>query len=219
MRYALGLLAGLVAGVGVAFAILYFNPLTRGQSVPASDSNWVLDYKLSAADTWLSTHDDRLEIPLVPGNVPLLWESGIKGSLLAAMPLHGPAGGRAAVASRISVPSADTEFLRAGLLVADYWLISVPGEGTVFVHAVNNRWPLLRDTVVRVDWLQRDWTGPQNYGPTRGPDAGGANVRGMTGQFAGARGHGRERVSLEAYDGSLAQLSGQLMLELPDIQL
>lgn len=219
MKYVASLILGLVAGVATAVAILYFNPLTRGQVTPAADSNWVLDYTLSAADTWLSTHDDRLEIPLIPGDVPLLWESGIKGSLLAAMPLRGPAGGMAAVASRISVPSADSELLRAGLLVADYWLISVPGEGSVFVHVVNNRWPLLRDTVVRVDWLQRDFSGPQNYGPTRGPDAFGANVLGMTGRYAGARGHGRERVSLDEYNGSLAQLSGQLLLEVPDAQL
>lgn len=219
MKYVLSLLVGLVAGTAVAGALVYFNPLTRGGSANDGGADWVLGYALDNADTWLSTHDNRLELPVVPGDVALLFEAGIRGSMLAAMPLRNAAGDVAAAATRISVPSGDSELLRSGLIVVDYWLVSVPGEGTIFVHAVNNQWPLLRDTVVRVDWLQRAWTGPAEYGPTRGPERGRAAVLGLTGRYAGARGHARERLSLDSYDGSLAQLAGELVLDVGGTEL
>jgi len=95
-------------------------------------------------------------LPVVPADVPLLWEKGIKGSLLTALPLRDAAGRLAAFGTRITVPSAATELLLAGVLVDEFWLISVPGQGSLFMHAVNNEWPLLRDTLVRVDLLRRE---------------------------------------------------------------
>jgi hypothetical protein len=219
VKYALSLIFGLAAGAATAIVLLYFNPLTRSQQRSSSDADWALQYSLGAPDVWLSTHDARLDLPLVPKNVPQLWEAGIKGTFLAALPLVDAAGGVGAAGSRISVPSARTEPVRAGLFVDDYWLISVPGQGSVFVHAVNNQWPLLRDTVVRVDWLHREWKGPGEYRPTVGPEATGATVVGLTGRFANTRGRGREHLSLDTYDGSLARLSGQLMLDVPDAPL
>jgi len=216
MKYVFSLFIGLAAGAAAAGALLYFNPLTLTQSHTVRSSDWSLSYSLAAADTWLSSHDQRIDLPVAPRNVSLLRERGIKGTILAAMPMKDAEGAPVAAASRISVPSAGTEFLRAGVLVEDYWLISVPGEGSVFVHAVNNQWPLLRDTVVRVDWLQRDWQGPGSYSPTRGPDRAGATVIGISGSYAGATGSAGERLSLESYDGSLAQLSGELLLDVPN---
>lgn len=213
MKYVLSLGFGLLAGIAVAAALLYFNPFTLSQSEAGNESGWVLAYSLGAEDTWLSTHDEWLKLPRVPADAPLLFEDGIRGSMLAAMPLDDPSGTMSAAATRIGVPSAESELLHAGLLVQDYWLISVPGAGSVFVHAVNNQWPLLRDTVVRVDWLQRRFSGPGHYVPTQGPGSAGAAVIGLTGEYAGLRGRGRESLSLDSYQGSLAQLSGRLLLE------
>ena len=214
MKYVLGLIAGLIAGSALAIAMLYFNPLTQGSAEPTAAPDWALQFGLAPAATWIVTHNEERSLPLVPAEVPLLWENGIKGSLLTSLPLHDASGRLAAFATRISVPSAGTEFLRAGLLVDDFWLISFPGEGTVFMHAVNNEWPLVRDTFVRVDLLRRDWQGPGAYAPTVGPGAEGASVTGLSGTLAGRTGHGRERRALDNYTGSLAALSGELSLDL-----
>ena len=219
MKYVVGLILGIVLGTATALALLYFNPLTQAQAPRGGESDWMLEYSLSASGTWLSTHDDSMALPVVPDDAPLLWETGIKGSLLQAMPLADATGRNAAVGTRVSVPSSATEFVRSGLLVEDYWLISVPGEGTVFVHALNNQWPLVRDTVVRVDWLQRDWSGPSEYAPTLGPGAAGARVVGLSGRFRGRQGGGRDTLRLDAYDGQLAQVSGKLVIELADAEL
>jgi len=214
MKYVLALILGLIAGAAVAIAALYFNPLTQGSAEPAGSPDWSLQFGLAPAATWIATHDEKLGLPAVPADVPLLWENGIKGSLLTALPLHDASGRLAAFGTRITVPSAATEFLHSGLLVDDYWLISIPGQGTLFMHAVNNQWPLVRDTLVRVDLLRRDWHGPGSYAPTVGPGADGASITGLSGNLAGRTGHGRERSALDNYTGSFAALSGELNLDL-----
>jgi hypothetical protein len=216
VKYVLSLVFGLVFGVAVAAVLIYFNPLTLGQSDRLANAQWVLDYQLGGGNIWLSTHDDRLEIPVVPIEAPLLWEGAIKGTILTAMPLAGSSGSASAVATRISVPSSKSEFLRSGLLVEDHWLITVPGSGTMFVHGINNHWPLVRDTLVTVDWLGRDFRGPETYEPTLGPVGSHAEVFGLTGEFENARGRGHESVSLDSYEGNLAALSGQLMIEMSE---
>ncbi len=214
MKYILALLAGLITGAAVAIAALYFNPLTQRSAEPMGAPDWSLQFGLAPAATWIATHDEKLGLPVVPADVPLLYEGGIEGSLLTSLPLHDASGRLAAFGTRITVPSSATEFLQAGLLVDDYWLISIPGQGTLFMHAVNNEWPLVRDTLVRVDLLNRDWKGPGEYAPTVGPDEDGARVTGLNGSFAGRTGHGRERSAIDNYTGSLAALSGELLLDL-----
>ena len=215
MRYLVSLFFGLALGAATALAALYFNPLTQSAAKPVANPEWRLDYAFGPRNTWLFTHDRRVDLPVVPPTAPLLYEQGIKGALLAAMPLSDPAGSTDAAATRISVPSSSTEFLRSGLLVEDHWLISVPGRGTLYVNAVNNQWPLLRDTVVRVDWLRRNFAAG-SYAPTRGPGARGATVSGLTGAYAGARGNASEQLSLASYQGSLETLTGQLAIDLAD---
>ena len=68
--------------------------------------------------------------------------------------------------------------------------------------------------VALVDLLNRDWKGPGAYAPTVGPGEDGASVTGLSGNFAGRTGHGRERRAIDNYTGSLAALSGELQLDL-----
>lgn len=214
MKYLLSLVFGILVGTACAAALLFFNPLTRSQGSAAADDAWVLSYSMRPADLWVSTHDDSVDLPVVPADLPLLYEQGIKGSILMAMPLQFSGG--QAQATRISVPSANTEFLQSGFVTDDYWLVSVPGRGSLFVHAESNQWPLLRDTLVSVNWLRRDWKGAAEYLPTRGPVRAGASVLGLSGEFAGISGHAKERIDVLSYDSSALQLSGELLLELDD---
>ena len=216
MKYAFSLIVGLTLGTFCALALIYFNPLTRSQVEQDPGSGWALEYKLAAENTWLSTHDNRIELPVVPKATQLLWEDGVRGSWLAAMPLEGAPGQRPAAATRISMPTSQSDFVHKGLLVEDFWLISVAGAGTLLVHGFSNQWPLVRDTLVRVDLLRREFVGPATYSATRGPGDGHADVIGMTGDYHSARGRAHERVSLESYDGSLASASGRLLIELAD---
>jgi hypothetical protein len=209
MKYVLSLLFGLLLGTITAVAIIVFNPLTMSQSKPLNNADMAFEYSMASA--WLSTHSNRLNIPVVPKGSTLLFENGIRGSLLSSMPLSGT-GAAPAAASRITVPSSDSEFLHSGLLVDDYWLISVPGTGTVFMHAISNQWPLIRDTVIWVDVLSRNWRGSGQYDPTRGPATNGAQVAGMTGTLKDLRGVGHEHLSLDGYSGNFGALRGRLTI-------
>lgn len=213
MKYVLSLIFGIALGAIAAGALIFFNPLIRGQSAPPDSPEWELNYSLAAERLWLATHEDRLHIPVVPADVPLLFENGVKGSLMMAMPLQGGPGNESAVGTRISVPSSETELLLKGVIVEDHWLISVPGSGTVLVRSRNNYWPMLRDTLIRVDLLKRGFSGPGIYHPTRGPADRGAEVIGMTGALTDFRGQAHERMSLDSYSGSLGSLTGQLQIK------
>jgi len=211
MKYVLSLLFGLILGAMTAIAVIVFNPLTLSQSKPLANADMAFDYSMGTA--WVSTHSNRLNVPVVPKGSPLLFQNGIRGSLLTSMPLTGEPGSASAAGTRITVPSSETEFLRSGLVVDDYWLISVPGAGTMFMHSVSNQWPLVRDTVVWVDLLRRRWSGSGQYEPTRGPAAAGAEVVGMTGTLKELRGVAHEHLSLDAYAGNLAALNGRLTIK------
>ena len=215
MKYALSLTFGLLLGVAVALGIIYFNPLTQQHAATSGRAQLELSYQFAGADNWLSTHSKSLKVPVIPSDVPLLWESGINGMMLAAMPLKGAAG--SVVGTKISAPSAASEFLHSGVLVDDYWLLSVPGEGSIFVHSINNQWPLLRDTIVTVDWLGRSFSAATEYLPTVGPSAQGASVVGMTGAYRGAKGHAHESMSLDFYRGDFTPLSGRLAIDMSGI--
>jgi len=215
MKYLITFLFGLVVGTALAVALLYFNPLTDDAARARAGGTWELGYALSSDSAALLTHGEDLRLPVIPPDAPLLWEQGVRGTVLGAFALEDAAGGTAA-ATRISVPSPGSDLLLHGLFVDDYWLVTAPGRGTVFVHAVDNQWPMLRDTVGRVDLLRQPWTGAAAYDPTVGPGPGGrAVVRGLTGEFAGQSGTGRDLISLDRYDATgFAGLSGELLLTL-----
>jgi hypothetical protein len=193
--------------------MIFYNPLTLGQSSPLKNPDRVFNYRLKASDMWLSTHRGRLKIPVVPAGAPLLFEEGIRGALIGSMPLTDESGLDSAAGTRISIPSSRSEFLRSGILVDDYWLISVPGAGTMLMHTLNNDWPLLRDTVVWVDLLKQNWRGSGQYDATRGPAEAGAEVIGLTGMFKELRGVGHDRLSLDSYAGNFDVVAGQLTIK------
>jgi hypothetical protein len=117
--------------------------------------------------------------------------------------------------------SAKTDLLLRGMLVNDYWLVTTPGEGTLFVQADSNAWPFVKETLLPVWYLDRPWQGPAEYWPTVGP---GADHTGVALGVAGAfRGEGRavERYELTAFDKGrrVALATGELHLELPGPQV
>ncbi|HEY8520356.1 MAG TPA: hypothetical protein VIN61_09760 [Gammaproteobacteria bacterium] len=208
----LGLALGAAAGVGV----LYLNPLTEPRPPTFAEADRTFSYRFPESDALLFTHEGDGRLPVLPRGAEKLWENTITGAALLAVALHDE-GGKAAVATRLSRPSPRTDFLLEGALLSDDWLITVPGEGSLFVRAENNLWPVVKDGVVPVWYLKRPWRGPTEYRPTEGPHpAGVAVVRGASGRFAGIEGTAVERYELERFGASGPEaLTGELRLRLP----
>ncbi len=212
MRHVLAGIAGLLLGAAAAAGIVYVNPITANRGAPAA-GDWQLSYSFPEPGVLVHTHGGRLPLERRPADVPELWEETIRSGAVTSMRLADGRDGGSVWATRISVPSTRTNLVFNGVVVGDYWLISKPGTGSLFMAANTNLWPALKDTYLRVDVLGRPWRGPAAYSPTLRAE-GLPAVYGATGRFAGVEGRGIERFEVGAYgaDG-LETLSGRLLLE------
>lgn len=201
MKYLLTALLGFLLGAAAAVAALYYDPFTQGGGPVPADGDTLLTYASPVSSALAFTHGRLSRLPANPPGVADLWEATINKSALAIVVLRGDDGTSAAIGSRLSYPSEDTDFLLNGVLLNDDWLVSVPGRGSLFITAQSNWWPLLKDAVIPVWYLGRPWRGPAVYEPTVGPGVGNqAIVRGASGEFAGRQGSAAERYQMEDFD-------------------
>ena len=219
MKYLITSLLGGIIGAGLAAVALYYNPLTMPTVTEPPSSNWTLAYGFPRNDSLVLTHNGELKLPILPTDVPRLWENTINQVAMHVAILKDEQGSPVAIGTRVSMPSSDTDFLLAGAILNDYWLISVPGEGSLFMRTHSNLWPLLKDTVIPVRYLQRQWNGPRGYQPTDGPGFGNrGEVYGASGRFAAQTGSVSEAYELERFslDGGIEALSGKLRVNLTE---
>ena len=221
MRYLFVAILGLLLGAAAGGAVLYYNPLAeRSAPMPGATAR-VLHYSLP---------DHVLEFA-VGANAKLfgqdagddaLWEETINRSAVLGLVLNDGSNRPAALASRLLSTSPDTDLLLNGVLVSDDWLVTIPGEGTLYVHADSNAWPFLKEKLVPVWYLDQPWSGPAEYWPTVGPGADdSAQVVGLTGAFRGSEGSAVERYEITALDRArnVALANGELYLNLPGPQV
>jgi hypothetical protein len=221
MKYLFVALLGLALGAALAGVVLYFNPLSVTAAAQPNATDRVLRYSLP---------DDVLDFALgadarLFGQDPDdggLWEETIDRSALLGLALDDGSGQPVAIASRLMTVSADTDLLLRGVLLSDHWLVTIPGEGTLFVHASSNAWPFLKKTLVPVWYLERPWQGPVTYWPTVGPGSDEAGVAvGVAGGLRGREGSAVERYEVTALDPARrsALAEGELHLALPGPQV
>jgi hypothetical protein len=215
MRYALVGLLGLLLGAAAGGAVIYFNPFTQASAPPADAADRALHYGLPGEVLGFTLGDAVLP-PGTPKRDDAFWEETIDRSALLSLVLEDAHDKPAAVASRLLAVSPRTDLLLSGVRVNDYWLLTIPGEGTLFLRADTNVWPFLKETLP-VWYLGRPWKGPTDYRPTAGPGLDGAAVViGATGRFAGLEGSAVEKYRLTDLDAKSrsAAATGELDLRL-----
>ncbi len=210
MKYLVALLFGTALGVAVAGALLYFNPLIVASG--KLDASAPMRYSLSGPRMLASAHNRLPGAPVVPADSPALWERGVRGSWLQAFVVEDANGQPAGVATKFIVPSADSNGIHNGLVTDDHWLITVPGRGTLTAASKSTAWPLVGDSLVRVNLLDRPWDGDGAYALQH---AGAAEIIGTSGELAGIAGALDENIVLRDYphrgfDG----LQGRLRIDL-----
>lgn len=220
MRYFFAALLGLVVGSAAAGLVLYFNPLSAPEPAKPSADDRVLKYSLPDHVLELALGEDAELLGHDSGD-DALWEETIDRAAVVGLVLNGDDDQPAAIASRLMAVSADTDLVLRGMLLNDYWLVTIPGEGTLFVRSDSNAWPFVKETLVPVWYLDRPWQGPAEYWPTVGPGIDRAAITlGVGGTF---RGEGRavERYELTGLDPARrsALAKGELHLELPGPQV
>jgi hypothetical protein len=199
---------------------LYFNPLTAKHAPLPSATDRVLRYSLPDQVLQFALGEDARLFGQDSGDDGL-WEETIARSAVLGLVLNDASGQPAALASRLLSTSNETDLLLRGVLVSDVWLVTIPGEGTLFVRADSNAWPFLKETLP-VWYLDRPWNGPAEYWPTVGPGAdSSAEVIGIAGAFGGSTGSAVERYEVTALDPirKLALATAELHLNLPGPQV
>ncbi len=203
-------------GAAAAGVVLYFNPLAAKSAPLADATDRVLHYSLPDQVLELAVGEDARLLGQDPGRDGL-WEEAIDRTALLGLVLNDATNQPAAIASRLLAPSADTDLLLRGVLLDDLWLVTLPGEGTLFVNAETNAWPFLKNTLP-VWLLDRPWNGPADYWPTVGPGAeSGGIALGLTGALRGAEGSVSEHYEIAAIDRerNVALAKAELHFRLP----
>ena len=200
--------------------MLYYNPLTEAEGPAPDSADRALHYACPAnlrpvarrARAFADRHGRRQRV--------LGRHHRSHGAARLGPRRHGrPAG---AVASRLLAGSADTDLLLRGVLISDYWLLTFPDEGTLFLRVDTNLWPFLKQTLLPVWFFGQSWNGPVDYRPTAGPGVQNtAVVLGATGRFAGLEGSAVEEYRVTEIDrfGKKAEAVGELHLHLFEAQL
>jgi hypothetical protein len=219
MKYLIVVILGLLIGAAAACGVLYFNPFSSAGGAAPSAGDRVFRYSLPDDVLEFSLGEDARFFGQAPGR-DSLWEETIDRTALLGLVLEDEAQQPVAIASRLMSTSADTDLLLRGVLVADHWLVTVPGEGALFVRADSNAWPFLKEALVPVWYLDRPWQGPVEYWPTVGPSADGSGtVVGLTGVFDGSEGRVVERYELASLERERAAATAELHLRLAGPQV
>jgi len=188
MRYLLVAVLGLLIGAAAAGVAIYYNPLIETRSSAEPDvADRALHYSLPSEVLGFAL-GERVLPPGTPKRDGLLWEETIERSAMLSLVLEDAQDKPTAIASRMLAVSPRTDFVLSGVRVNDYWLLTIPGEGTLFLRADENVWPFVKETLP-VWYFGRPWKGPVEYNPTAGPgEHGQAVVVGATGRFVGLEG-------------------------------
>jgi hypothetical protein len=216
MKYLLVAVTGLLLGAAAAGVIIYFNPFADRAATPPGATARVLTYSLPEHVLEAAIGEDARLLGHDPGEDGL-WEDTIDRTAVLGLVLNDEENRPAAISSRLIATSPDTDLLRTGVVLEDYWLVTILGEGTLFVHATSNAWPFLKETLLPVWYLERPWKGPAEYWPTIGPGLDEtASVVGLTGSFGGSTGGAVERYELAALDPErrFAAAKGELYLDI-----
>jgi hypothetical protein len=201
--------------------VLYYNPLTETDAAAPSSGDTVLRYGLPDQVLQFAIGEDASFLSPTAGS-STLWEETIDRAAVLGLVLNDAAGQPAALASRLVTTSPATDLLLRGVLLSDYWLVTIPGQGALFVRAESNAWPFLKRTLLPLWLLDRPWHGPVEYRPTVGQGvANTAIVVGVAGAFAGHSGSAVERYNFTALDPARhsGTAVGELYLHLPGPQV
>lgn len=213
MKYVAALILGLISGIVVVAAAMYFNPMTgRPKLSPlAVDSQTILslNYAAASSQSILVSNDGNAFTQTHPAGVAELWEPAVEQTQLRVVSLRNGRGQSAGIGVKVTSPSEETEMHRSRLLADSVWHLYLPGRGTFAVYQQEDYWSYLRDVVVPA-WRSpgESWRGTWNRNMTIGPNAlGTANVYGLSGIFDGLQSEAVESLNARAYSVSQGPVS------------
>ncbi len=224
MKYLISLLLGIVTGVVLFAATLYYNPFADKQRVSplAVSSQQLLNLSYSAvpSEAVLFTNDGESTSAPYPEKTNELWEAPVRNTRVIVVQLSDSLGEPNGIGVKFSSDSETTRLLNAEALVDSVWHIYMPERGSLFVSQRENYWSYLRDIVFSARSSSADaWRGAWSRVTTVGPNAiGTARVVGGNGEFANLESEAIESLNATAYSAETGPvaMSGSITIALPD---
>ena len=223
MKYFIALIGGMLTGVLVATAIIYYNPFTTQSSLsPLSVSErqqFTLNYSAVATDSIMYTNDGESRVHPHPVKVLQLWEAPVRLTDTMVTVLKDSRNEPVGLGIKFSSQSERTRLLNGEALVDSAWYLYLPGQGSMLIEQTENYWTYLREIVVPAHWSSGDnWRGNWHGMMTVGPGAlGTAYVYGGSGTFEDFEAEAVETLTAKAYDTEIGPVAmdGQLTIEYP----
>ncbi len=223
MKYLIGLLLGMIAGVALVGAAIYWNPFAGLSAVsPLAMSTDMVELNFSAVPeksiAWIDNGDSAW--PPHPQKVQELWEPAIKDTVVLVTRLTDSRGQPAGFGIKFSTGAESARLMNGELLVNSVWHVWLSGQGGLLIEQTENEWPWLRDVVIPAKWSGgNDWRGTWFGMLTVGPGAlGSGRVIAGSGPLAGAEGEAVEARRASAWSASSGPVAmdGSLTVVLSD---
>src|SRR6516165_1271345 len=131
MRYLFVAVLGLLIGAAAAGAAIYYNPLIQTKSSAQADAaDRALHYSLPSEVLGFALGEQVVPPGTPKRDIGSLWEETIERTAMFSLVLDDAHDKPTAIASRMLAVSPRTDFVLSGVRVNDYWLLTIPGEGT-----------------------------------------------------------------------------------------
>ncbi len=219
MRYIIVLALGLVTGVAIALALLFYNPLTAQRSLSplsVSDRQQIsLQYSAVVEDSIIFTNSgDSSSLQPNPVKVLQLWEAPISNTDVLVTQLNNSRNESVGIGVKYSSRSERTRLLNGEALVDSAWYIYLPGKGSILIEQSENHWTFLREVIIPAHWSSaNNWRGNWHGTITDGPGAlGTARVYGGSGIFAGLNSEAIETHTAKAYSTDVGPVTMEARL-------
>lgn len=226
MKYVISIVIGMLIGMALFVAGLYYNPFVGNPSVSplaVSDLDIVdLSYSLVASEAIVFTNDGQSHIKPHPPKVLTLLEPTVSQTRVFVTILANSRGQPAGLGIKFSSDSEATAIIDGEVMVNSAWHIYLPEHGTFLVDQTENFWPYVRDIVIPARVSSGDnWRGSWHGIISAGPGAlGTARVTAGNGPYVGAEAEAVESITARAYSSLTGPvgMSGNLTLALPHLE-
>ncbi len=223
MKYLIALLIGMLIGVALFIAGMYYNPFAEQPAVSpiavSSEEQLAFTYSAVPGESILYTDNGDSIINTHPDRVAELWEPTLLDTHIVVTLLDNSRGEAVGLGIKFSSDSEQTALINSQALVNSVWHIYLPGQGTMLVDQIENFWSYMREIVVPARWSSGDsWKGSFFRIMTQGPGAlGTARVTGGSGIFAGMSSEAVESLTVRAYStiNGPVWMRGRLTITVP----
>ncbi|MEO1036755.1 MAG: hypothetical protein AAFX44_14455 [Pseudomonadota bacterium] len=203
MKNLLVFLLGVVIGLAIVWAVIWYNPLDRGAidvPIDVDERTLVLEYDSPISGSIYYVNSGLEKLPRNPASQDALFFPSQRGAHVSVHALKNRRGEPVALGIKHFALAEDTALLPARAHVNGAWQILIPGAGGFFIESQENYWPFLRAVLLPAAFGNGNWQGRYESDSTIGPTGTFEAVMvGASGLFADRTGLAKETLAVTEF--------------------